>query len=116
MTEDNLRYFNNYNYNYHYNLTTAINNLIDDFNNHGILDHPIDQIIPREPIGIPVVDGYVFDGFDNDPIVVKGQLTNETNCYSGEEVVPVGEPVTIGRPVFSSWVLDLCYVIPGRQV
>lgn len=98
------------------NLTNAINNLINNFNNHRILNHPIDQIVTRVPVSIPVVDGYVFNGWDEDPVVVKGQLTNETNCYFGEEeVVPIGKPVTIGKPVFPSWALDVC-VIGGRRV
>lgn len=120
MTPDYLRYSNNYirtndNYN-NYNLTNVINTLINNLNNHRIFNHPIDQIVSRDPVGIPVVDGYVFNGWDEDPVVVPGVLTNETNCYFGEEeVIPNGKPVTIGRPVYPSWALDVC-VIGGRRI
>jgi hypothetical protein len=107
MTPDYLRY--NTNTNEVDNMSNVINNLINNFNNHRIINHPIDQIIPN-PVGIPVVDGYIFDGWDEDPIVVRGQLTNETNCYFGEEVIPVGKPVAVGRPIFPSWALDVCYM------
>ena len=70
------------------------------FNNHRIINHPIEQIIPKNPVGIPVVDGYIFNGWDKDPVVVRGQLTNETNCYFGEELVPLCIPVAVGRPIF----------------
>lgn len=124
MTPDYLRYSNNYiinnirtndNYN-NYNLTNAVNTLINNLNNHRILNHPIDQIVQRDTVGVPVVDGYVFNGWDEDPVVVHGCLTNETNCYFGEEeVIPIGKPVTTGRPVFPRWALDVC-VIGGRRV
>lgn len=97
------------------NLRIAINNLINNFNIHNIINHPVEQITPKNPVGIPVVDGYVFNGWDEDPIVVSGQLTNETNCYFGEELVPMGKPVAVGRPIFPPWALDVC-VIGGRRV
>lgn len=121
MTPDYLRYYNSNNINTinnirpNDNLSNAINNLINNFNNHRIINHPIEQIIPKNPAGIPVVDGYVFNGWDKDPIVVRGQLTNETNCYFGEELVPMGKPVAVGRPIFPPWALDVC-VIGGRMV
>lgn len=114
ITVNNL--INNYNSNNHYNFTNLINNLINNLNNHRIIDHPIDQIVPRDRVGIPVVDGYVFNGWEEDPVIVRGKLTNETNFYFGEgEVIPIGKPVTIGRPVFPSWTLDV-YLICGRRV
>ena len=108
---------NNINNTYNnYNLNNAINNLINNFNIHRIINHPIDQIVPCEPVGIPVVDGNVFNGWDEDPVVVPGVLTNETNCYFGEEEeIPVGKLVTIGRPIFPHWALDVC-VIGGRRI
>ena len=119
MTPDYLRYYNGIintiNNNNSNDISNAINNLINNFNNHRIINHPIDQIIPKNPVGIPVVDGYVFNGWDKDPIVVRGQLTNETNCYFGEELVPMGKPVAVGRPIFPPWALDVC-VIGGRMV
>jgi hypothetical protein len=111
MTPDYQRYNNLIND----NLSNAINNLINNFNNHRIINHPIEQIIPKDPVGIPVVDGYVFNGWDEDPIVVRGQLINETNYYFGEEEIPVGEPATVGRPIFPPWALDVCVII-GRKI
>ena len=110
MTPDYLRY-HNYNNLTNDNLSNAINNLINNFNNHRIINHPIEQIIPKYPVGIPVVDGYIFNGWDENPIVVTGQLTNETNYYFGEEEIPVGEPATVGRPIFPPWALDVCVII-----
>lgn len=124
MTPDYLHYNNNninniytnnlYNINETDNIVNAINNLINNFNNHRIINHPIDQIIPI-PVGIPVVDGYIFDGWDEDPVVVRGQLVNETNYHFGEEGIPVGRPVTVGRPILPSWGLDAC-IICGRKI
>lgn len=104
MTPDYLRYPNNYN-----NLNNVINNLINNLNNTNIINHPIDQIVPRVPVGIAVVDGYVFNGWDEDPIVVTGRLVNECPLFFAEAVsLPFCEPVAVGRPIFPPWALDVC--------
>lgn len=119
MTPYYLQRLNNYNINNinninNYNLTNAVNNLINNLNNHRILNHPIDQIVSRDPVGIPVVDGYVFNGWDKDPAVVRGKLINECYCiFTRVDKIPIGEPVVVGRPIFPPWALDVC-VIGGR--
>ena len=117
MTPDYIRYNNNINNIYHDTNETnniVINRMINNFNNHRIINRPIDQLLPN-PVGIPIVDGYIFDGWDEDPMVVRGQLTNETNYHFGEELIPVGKPVTIGRPIFPRWAFDVC-VICGIKI
>ena len=104
MTSDYLRHNN------------VINNLINNFNNHNVINHPIDQIVTLNPSGIPVVDGYVFNGWDTDFKLVRGQLTNESLYNSGEEeVVSVGVPIVVGRPIFPPWALEVCVMI-GKKI
>jgi hypothetical protein len=114
MTPNYLEYFNNNNNN-NDNLTNIINNLMYNFNNHNIIDNPIDQITPCPTNGIPVVDGYIFNGWDINPKIVRGSLINESVSYFNEEIIPVGSPVVIGSPIFPPWALDVC-IIRGNIV
>ena len=110
MTIHNI---NNY---YNNNVENVINNLIDNFSNYNIINHPIDQIINNKyPRGVPVVDGYVFNGWDENPPVVLGRFSNDLNFVTHHENIPRGQSVVIGRPVFPTWALDVC-VIGGRRI
>lgn len=110
MTTDNIITFNrnvNNEYYYNYNLENAINNMIN---------HPIEQIVSnKHPVCVPIVDGYVFCGLDNNPPLVNGKFSNDLDVVSQETGVPYGKPVVIGRPVFPAWALDVC-VIGGRRI
>lgn len=97
-----------------YNLTNAIDNMINNLINIGIVNEPIDQIISRYSDGIPVVDGYVFNGWDENPVFVTGQLTNET-VFHTEEVIPICHPIVVGKPVFPEWALEVCFIY-GQQI
>lgn len=93
----------------------VINNLNNNFNNHAIITHPIEQIVKIDSISIPVVDGYIFNGWDKEFVIIYGQITNESNWEFDEEIVPIGKPVVVGRPIFPPWALRVC-VISGRPV
>jgi len=119
MTSDSQRYYHsniindNYNNNVYQNIyqnndniINAINRLINDFNRHGIINHPIEQIVSRVPVGIPVVDGYILNpSSSEDHQEAFWWFSNESDCELGEEIIPVGNPVTIGTPVYeeSKW-------------
>ena len=80
------------------NIDTAINNIIDQFSNHSIVNNPIEQITTSATIGIPVVEGYCFQGYSRNNIRVRG-YPSENISYSVRECVPVCEEVVVGRPV-----------------
>lgn len=119
MITDNIINFNrnvNNEYYYNRNIENAINNMINNFNNHRIINHPIEQIVSnKHPICVPIVDGYVFCGFDKNPHLVNGKFSNDMDFVSQETGIPIGEPVVIGRVVFPSWALNVC-VIGGRRI
>ena len=100
----------NYNFNAnfytHYNLTNLIiNNLI----NRGTINHPIDQIVSNKyPVGTPVVDGYVFRGWDKNTQTVEGRLTNDFSSSEQTRGIPQCQPVVVGRPVLPSNALEVC--------
>ena len=108
MTTDNIiraRQNTNSNINneyYHnYNLQVAINNMINNLNNHNIVNHPIDQIIyNKHPVGVPIVDGYVFCWFREDVPVVNGKFSNDYTRVPQETGIPCCEHVCVGRPLF----------------
>lgn len=112
LTEDFIR--NNYN---NINLENAINNLINNFNTHRIINHPIEQIVTRKvPRGVPIVDGYVFSGWDVNPPIVSGRLVNDSpSFFVPEGEVSEGNPIVVGRPIFPAWAFDVC-VIGGRRI
>jgi hypothetical protein len=83
---------------YNRNMDTAINNIIDQFTNHSIVNNPIEQITTSDTIGIPVVEGYCFQGYSRNNIRVRGYPC-ENISYSILEGVPVCEEVVVGRPV-----------------
>lgn len=106
-----MTYLQNENNNFVHNFIDHIMNNIN-LNN---LNINIDQIISRVSIGIPIVDGYIFNGWDKDPIIVNGTLTNEAFEYTtNEENIPVCEPVVIGRPIFPKDALNVCVMICTR--
>lgn len=111
------------------NLVNALNYLMNNFNNHRydlinpminrMIDDRMNRVTP-DSVGIPVVDGYitwqyVLDGWDEDPVVVCGQLVNETNYQFEEEAVPVGNLVTVARPILPRFALEVG-VVYGRKV
>ena len=90
--------------------------MINHFNNYRIINHPIEQIVSNNyTVGLPVVDGYVFCGFDNNPPIVTGNFSDDFNSISQEIGIPIGKPVVVARPVFPSWAFDVC-VIYGRKI
>ena len=95
------------------NIDIAINNIINQFSNHYVVNVPIDQIVSSVPICVPIVDGYFFNGWDEDYTVVSGQLTNEADFPHEEELLPIGRTVQVGNPIFRA--LDLC-VISGQKI
>ena len=115
------------------NLVNALNYLMNNFNNHRydlinpminrMIDDRMNRVTPDSvciPSGVPVVDGYitwqyVLDGWDEDPVVVCGQLVNETNYQFEEEAVPVGNLVTVARPILPRFALEVG-VVYGRKV
>mgnify|MGYP000912626158 CR=1 FL=1 len=104
MTTDNIINLNrNVNNEYYYN------NLVNIFNNI------INQIIINHPVSVPIVDGYVFCGFDKNPPLVNGKFSNDMDFVYQETGIPRCKPVVIGRAVFPKWALDVC-VIGGRRI
>jgi hypothetical protein len=106
------------------NLVNALNHLMNNFNNHryDLINPMINRMINdrARPIGVPIVDGYitwqyVLDGCDEDPVVVCGQLANETNYQFEEEAVPVGNLVTVARPILPRFALEVD-VVYGRKI
>jgi hypothetical protein len=79
----------------------------------------IDRVTP-DSIGIPVVDGYitwqyVYEGWNEDTVIVSGQLVNESNYIFQEEAVPVANLVTVARPILSRLALQVGTVY-GRKI
>ena len=105
----------------------ALDNFINNFNNHryDLINPMINRMIndrarPIVYIGVPVVEGYitwqyVYEGWDEDPVVVCGQLANETNYQFEEEAVPVGNLVTVARPILPRFALEVD-VVYGRKI
>lgn len=91
-----------------------LNNI--NLNNINLNNINVIQNISRGSIGIPIVDGYIFNGWDKDPILVNGILTNEAfaEYTTSEEDIPVCEPVVIGRPIFPIDALNVGVMICTR--
>jgi len=133
ITPDYRCYTNTMNTNETDNLVNALNNLMYNFNNHRydlinpminrMINDRIDRVPPNPvgiPSGVPVVDGYitwqyVYEGWDENPVVVCGQLVNETNYQFEEEAVSVGNLVTVARPILPRFALEVG-VVYGRKV
>ena len=107
------------------NQTDNLVNVLDNFNNHCyyLINSMINRMINdrARPIGIPVVGGYllwqyVYEGWHEDPVVVCGQLANETNYqFEEEQPVPVGNLVTVAEPILPRFALEVG-VVYGRKV
>lgn len=80
------------------NIDTAVNNIIDQFTNHYIVNNPIEQITPCATVGIPVVEGQIFQRYSPNNKRVRGYPV-EDMFFLAPPGIPICEEVIVGVPI-----------------
>lgn len=80
------------------NMDTAVNNIIDQFTNHSMINHPIEQITPCATVGIPVVEGHFFQKCNPGNKRVRGYPVEDMS-FLAPPGIPMCEEIIVGTPI-----------------